>query len=80
MPLRAGDPNVAIDIVCLSMAFLLSVWLLYDTPGAIRRIFLYSHQQPSARMLRFIWIDAAIIALGTAYVVLSYLLRVAWPD
>jgi len=54
MPLRAGDPNVPIDIVCLSMAFLLSVWLLYDTPGAIRRIFLYSHQQPSARMLRFI--------------------------
>lgn len=80
MPLPVGNPNITIDIVWLSIAFALSVWLLYDTRGALRRIFFYSRHQPSPRMVRFIWVDAALIALGTAYVLLSYIARVVWPD
>ena len=80
MTLSSGNPDRTIDVVVSSIAFALSVWLLIDTEGVLRRIFFYSRRRASPRVLRFIWIDAAVIAIGTAYLLLSDFLQYVRPD
>ena len=71
------DPTlVGLDIGFFLFVFVISAWMTYDTRGALARLFFFKRDlRLSAQMIRFLRIDAGVVATGSLYVLLSHLLR-----
>jgi hypothetical protein len=75
---QVEDPVVVrISIGFFTFTFVIAAWLAYDTLGAVRVLFFYMRDiRLSPRMIRFLRIEAAFIAVGSLYLVFSYLLKI----
>jgi hypothetical protein len=69
------DPTVVrLSIGFFAVAFVIMTWLAYDTRGALTRLFFWKRdlRRLSPRMILFLRIEAAFVAVGSLYILLSY--------